>query len=814
MPTTILRPDSTIVAGSQGIVGAATDHAALSDVSDASYIVEPSTTHVGLQNFTLPAETAVVGYQVHCRARDQGALDSTLFVGLSHLAPFNPGGAEQTAGGVSVAAGALTASFAQYNGPVRTFGMSQTQLNGLGLGLDMTFLGQGHIADAWVTITYANPPSVTWGTPNGTVTTTRKPLIDWNYVQGTDGPAAQSKFQVRIFSAAQYGIGGFDPATSPASADSGVVSSATTSWVPTVNLNNGTVYRAYVQVYATTNGVDQKSGWVFTSFDIAIPVPVPTAVTPASGSTVTSSKPAVGASVAAMADTIQIRRQWQVASNSGFSTSLQTIDTDTLALSKSGTIAFPAALNRLPQGTWWVRARTVDEYGQTSAYTAGTSFTVAHAPSTSNRQPSGAVSLIYDTVNNDIDVSWTFSDLDPDDFQSRYEAELWKLSDPPGSLKTTGVVVSATPAALFTALNSTWKDTELRWRVRVGDQDSVWSAWSVDQAFFLRDVPVVSITAPTHGGTVTSSVPTFTWTFSATGGRTQASYRVIVTNLDTATVIADSGVLAGTNLSWQVPTPVILVGPNYSVQVITVDSTGLTGSDTNNFTASYVAPTTPIFVLDDSGFEDDGRVIVDWSPSTADATIVSWRIYRRIQGYPTWTLIHEADPSDRTYFDYLCPSQTRVEYAVVQVAISLGDPVESAYPNQEFEAVSTGYFLVCPDDDAFNLKLDHITGETFSDEQEMATLNLIGRGRRVEYGTRYGQTGTLDGAFYDTVEMSARQQRLWLEAIRDSGLKVYLRNPFGDVWAVALLSASVTRIAGTGLVERATYSISYTEITA
>jgi hypothetical protein len=816
MPSLSLTPNATLNTGSESVTGAATHDAALADESDASYVSAYFTNgRLAMSDTAIPAGAVVWRIRANVRSRDDlagndsqnGSVQIIIFPdsgGTSLLFQTGPTHTNQSA------------TWVDWNTNWVTQNFDQSQLNAITVGWSIGTAWRAQMARLRIEAEYANAPGAPTGVgPSGAITTTRRPTASWTHVPGAGALSGQSHFQVRIFSQAQYSAGGFDPATSSATADSGQVAGAGTTWLVNTNLANGTNYRAYVRTWQTTQGVQQVSPFAFSSFNIAIVVPTPTAVTPASGTTVTSSKPAVGASTGPMTDNVLVRRQWQVASDSGFTTALQTVDTDTVAAAKSGTITWPALLNRLAQGTWWIRARTVDEYGQTSAYTAGTSFTVAHQPSTTNRQPSGGSSSTYDTVNNDVDVSWTFSDIDTDDFQLKYEAELWKLSDPVGSLKTTGQVTSGIGAATFTALNATWKDVELRWRVRVADQDNVWSAWSPDQAFFLRDAPVPTITVPTQGGTVNSPTPTITWTFSATGGRTQASYRVIVSDTDASTVVADSGVLPGTALTWTVPTPVILVGPDYQVQVIVVDSTGLSATDTNDFTATYVAPTTPVFTLDGTDFEEQGRVLVDWSTAEADPTLLAWRIYRRIWGYATWQLVAEVDSTVRVYYDYLAPSQTRVEYAVVQVAESFGDPVESGYPIEEFEGVSTGYFLVVPEDDAYNLKLEHVTGDTFEDEQEMATLNLIGRGRRVEYGTRYGQTGTLTGAFYDTPEgVSARTQRLFLEAIRDSQLKVYLRTPFGDVWAVAMPSAQITRIPGTGLVERTTFSLSYTEITA
>lgn len=676
------------------------------------------------------------------------------------------------------------------------------------------------IAEVYLDITYFGPPSAPSAiTPSTTWTTSLRPTFTWTHNDPTTG-GTQFAFQVRVFTTAQAAIGGFDPTTSPATLDSGVIDSTVSAWAATSDLINGGGYKTYVRTYngLATDGTyptvrTTPSAWASQTFTMAIPVPVPTNLVPGT-TTQNTSRPALNADVAAMANGVQIRRQWDLATNSGFTTGLLTITEPTYATTKSSPIAFPDLPTRLAQGTWFMRARTQDIFGNFSAYTTTQSFTVTHPPTTGYRSPGAGASLVYNTGTNAVSVSWLFQDIDVEDFQLKYEAELWKAADPVGSLKTTGVITSAAQTASFTTLNGTWKDTELRWRIRVYDQDNVAGPWSTDQAFFLRDVATVNITLPTEGQVISTATPTVTWTFFATGGRTLASSRLVIQRTSTGSVLVDTGVMPGAILSYTVPSPVILVGPTYTATVTVVDSSGLTSVEANNFTASYSLPPTPSFTIDSSDFAQYGRLEIDWTTSTVSGTNLGWRIYRRQRGYSAWKLIAETDSLIKHWSDFTTPSFTNMEFAVVQVADNLGAPVESAYPIVEFYGETTDYMLVVPDNPSYNLILYHVTDDEFEDEQEMATTKLIGRGRRVEYGTRFGQTGSLTAEFRDNAYMSGRSQRLLLEAIRDSGYKVYLRNPFGDVWAVALDSARISRVAGVGLQEMATASISYTEITA
>jgi len=797
MPTTTINPNGDGQGG--------TDFAALADSNDATF-VEPGgyptfSRRIDFSTFSLPAGAAVVSANVRARLAKIGGLDSRA------RAYYNLSGVGyQTLTQVSP-----TASIAEFDMGTVTAAHTQAQVDAIDVQISDEVNGGVRWYKLWIDVKYASAPSA----PTGVIaspTNTRRPGITFTHVPGADSVGGQSGFQVRIFSAAQYGAGGFDPATSPATYDSGVQTIPTSTWsVPSSSpLANGTTYRVYVRTYQTTNGVMQASPFTFYQWTVSISVPTPSAVTPAQSTTATSSRPAVGANVGAMSDGVLIKREWDVASDSSFTINKQTITETTVGLTKSGTYAFPAALNRLPQGVWWIRARTIDEYGQASGYTAAQSFTIAHQPTTTNRQPSGGLASPYATSAV---VSWSFSDIDTTDSQTKYEAEMWVASNPSGTTKTTGQVTSTANQATFTGLTTTYKNVELRWRVRVADLDGVWSDWSTEQAFYLRDLPVATIVAPANGGTVTNAQPTITWTFSSPGGMTQASYRVVVTSTASGQVVADSGVVAGTALSWEVPSPVVLVGQTYTVTLTLVDSAGLTGVDTNSFSATYAAPTTPVFTVDGSNYDEDARVHLDWSSSTKDSTFQFWRVYRRIEGENSWTLV--ADLLDQLYFDdYLAPSDTPVEYSVVQIALSFGEPVESGYPVMDFQAENTHYYLICPEDTSLNTKLRSVVADSFSDEQEMAHINLIGRGRRVEYGTRYGQQGSLTAQLRNDPEITARGQRIAIEMLRNSQLKVYLRNPFGDVWAVALNSAQFTRVPGTGLHEAVDVTIDYAEITA
>lgn len=108
-----------------------------------------------------------------------------------------------------------------------------------------TGVTQLRITEAYVDVEVHDQPVVSAVTITGATTTTT-PDVGWTYTT-TDDSGGQTRYQVKVFTAAQYGIAGFDPATSPNTWDSGVLSGAVTTVTVGTNLLNGTTYKAYVR---------------------------------------------------------------------------------------------------------------------------------------------------------------------------------------------------------------------------------------------------------------------------------------------------------------------------------------------------------------------------------------------------------------------------------------------------------------------------------------------------------------------------------------------------------------------------------------
>lgn len=149
--------------------------------------------------------------------------------------------------------------------------------NGTGAGplttLTLDGLGFDH------QIIASTAPTAVVTAPTGTVTTTTRPRISWTYSDAEFD--AQQSYHVKVFSSAQYGIGGFNPASSPNTYEVTQNSQTVFYHDPVFDFANGT-WRAYVQV-TDTSGL--SSAWVNSQWIEGVtPPPTPT-VTPTPGAT-------------------------------------------------------------------------------------------------------------------------------------------------------------------------------------------------------------------------------------------------------------------------------------------------------------------------------------------------------------------------------------------------------------------------------------------------------------------------------------------------------------------------------------------------
>ena len=297
MTTTVLRPDVTNSGGgSFTVTGAASAHAALADSSDGTYIRKSATgtASILLGNGTTTISSAQIVRQVRVRGRVEATeTDSkaNLYLG-TRVGAINYFTSAVAIRGVT--------AIGEVTGPWYTVapdGGAWTQEKIDSIRVQFTdyknAASRAYLYATYVDVDIAAQPTTTVTAPTGTITTTGLPDVSWTF-SDTDGEA-QSYYRVKIFDAATYGAGGFDPETATALWDSGTVSSIDTTTSVASILDDGT-YRAYVKTAKTVNGSAFWSAWAYSGFVIDVtPPPTPTvAVAYASGAvtaTVTGGSP-------------------------------------------------------------------------------------------------------------------------------------------------------------------------------------------------------------------------------------------------------------------------------------------------------------------------------------------------------------------------------------------------------------------------------------------------------------------------------------------------------------------------------------------
>lgn len=135
--------------------------------------------------------------------------------------------------------------------------------------------------EAFVRIQYDTQPTV--GTPTIGSLETSRPAFSYVYSDADLDP--QIQYQAKVYSAAQYGAGGFSPDSSVATWDSGVVTSALNAGATQngqigIDLAPGTTYRLYVKAARNFMGIDVwYSDWAFVGFTTVVSLPQPPTIT-------------------------------------------------------------------------------------------------------------------------------------------------------------------------------------------------------------------------------------------------------------------------------------------------------------------------------------------------------------------------------------------------------------------------------------------------------------------------------------------------------------------------------------------------------
>jgi hypothetical protein len=177
---------------------------------------------------------------------------------------------------------------------------------------------------------------------------------------------------------------------------------------------------------------------------------------------------------------------------------------------------------KLYSAKWFMRARVVSDLGQASAWSIPISFTVSHQPTALPRSPQSG--SLNEFGSGTLAFAWNFSDTEPTDAQTAYQLVITRNDT--GATVYDSTKVTSSVHSTSVALSSSLKDIPLQWSVSLWDSDNVQGPFSNPTLFTVSDSPIVAITSPTGGATVTSATPQVSWSFVGGNGRTQNAFRV------------------------------------------------------------------------------------------------------------------------------------------------------------------------------------------------------------------------------------------------------------------------------------------------
>ena len=261
---TYVRLAPTSTGSNSGSITGASVHAALSDNSDSTFVTYDygEASLLGFADLTLPSGAQLVFAQLMARCAKNGAAAARLDTNLN-------------VDGNQSAQTAVTGTLpAEMGGAARGYGaITDAGVDAAIGGISCGSLSQLIVYEASIRVLYYVKPTVTVTAPTGTVTT-NEVTVEWSSVFDPDAVGPYS-YEVKIFSAAQYGAGGFNPSSSTPT-----LFTSFASWQSSVLFANSSLadgnYRAYVRV-AAANATDLWSDWDYEAFTVDAPNPgVPT----------------------------------------------------------------------------------------------------------------------------------------------------------------------------------------------------------------------------------------------------------------------------------------------------------------------------------------------------------------------------------------------------------------------------------------------------------------------------------------------------------------------------------------------------------
>jgi len=275
MTTQSIVVDGLVDQGGMTVVGAASAVAALTDGSDSGYLRSFGSARTAVfdcSTFTLPTEARVILTRCSMRVRmESGVLSSAT---VRYLPPTGTYYSYRNVYPLGSAWESLIGTYQSSTGLPDT----QAKIDGARLSIGL----QGDVSSITAHVIYVAKPVTAITTIPDNTTTNIIPVAWTNTLDGDGG--GQTTYEVKVFTDAQYGAGGFDPDTSTPYWTTGIV----TGTVLTVNtgvLVNDT-YRAYVRVAQTPSvGGLFWSAWSFDTFVVNVSTADVSTVTPTPSNT-------------------------------------------------------------------------------------------------------------------------------------------------------------------------------------------------------------------------------------------------------------------------------------------------------------------------------------------------------------------------------------------------------------------------------------------------------------------------------------------------------------------------------------------------
>jgi hypothetical protein len=488
----------------------------------------------------------------------------------------------------------------------------------------------------------------------------------------------------------------------------------------------------------------------------------------------------------------------------------------------------------LTGGTYYMRARMVDEWGNLGKWTTTRTVFLIHPPVTTAKSPANGVFLHYG--DGEVTFDWTVTDSSPTDHQTAYQLQV--ITNAGVTILSTSKITSEETTHAAT-ISDTYKNTLLYWIVKAWDTNDTPGNFSEPAFFTLTDPPSATIIEPDPDEIVETGMPDLIANMVTSGGRKikQVVFAITKGKQPVWNTKRLGNWSNGEDVTVQVPQDVLSNNTKYSVQVSVVDSGNLSGvSAVHAFTVAWTPPPAPTTLTGDYTTyypyelvldEPAGYNLLEWT-DVADSDFYSWNLYRKddlidpntndVLEYGEYKLIYREYETGSAYEfrDYFAPAGAYRSRYVLRQQIDLnGQMIESDNGNiVTTYQKSDGYWLILESTipgiaDVFKFNVNE---DSFTDEQEESEFTVVGRGRVVNRGEDLGPKGTMTSKIRDSAGRTARQKRLLLLDAQKTLRKVWLRNPFGDVFRVSVSQIQVSRIPGVGLQEFVDVSIPYAKV--